>query len=108
MKYIITIIAPLFCFIISSCESNKLAPIEFGTVGIEYEIPNNGGNVFIEIKNRYNTTLKSDSLGFQPSGRYLYSWSNADESFYEGVYFIYLYLDNELLGDIRVMHLSDY
>jgi len=78
MKYILTIIATLFCFTLSSCESNELARIEFGTVGIEYE-----------IKNRYNTTLKSDSLGFQPSGRYLYSWSNADESFYEGVYLFF-------------------
>lgn len=108
MKFTITIIAIIYCFTLLSCESNKLAPIEFGTVRIEYEIPYNGGDVFIEINNRYNTTVKSDSLGFQQSARYSYPWSIAEENCYEGVYFFYLYLNGELLGDIRVIHVIDY
>ncbi|MBT4177927.1 MAG: hypothetical protein HOC46_07070 [Candidatus Marinimicrobia bacterium] len=105
MKYIIIIISILLCFLLSSCESNELAPIEIGTVAIEYAIPQNGGNVFIDIQNRYTTSVKTDSLGYQESGRYLYSWSNQDENFYEGVYFIYIYLDGELLYDAKSLFL---
>lgn len=108
MKHLFTISFLIFCFILPSCKGTDLEPIEFGGIHIEYEIPQNGGNVFIDIQNRYTTSVKTDSLGYKESGRYLYNISNQDENFYEGVYFIYIYLDDEIIVDGRRFFQVDY
>jgi flagellar hook assembly protein FlgD len=102
----------LICSIVifMSCDSNVLNPVETGSVGISFKIPEEGNGI-LEIENRYDTIVKSIDLGILSPGTYLQGWDFTDNDgnyVNEGIYFIYIYLDDEPIYSGRQILVFNY
>jgi len=99
--YRLTILPLIIGFILflSSCESTPLEPLETGTVTFQYSLDNEG-YVVVKITNRYNSVIKSFEEGIQPAGEYKIVWDTTDNRgnrIFEGIYFLSVYVDDEIL-----------
>jgi|GEM_PF-3426168 hypothetical protein len=98
----------IFCIIfLSGCTSNKLEPTEPGAVWIGFSIPNKS-DVSLKIKNRYKTNVRTFDFEDSLPGFYRIQWDlKTDEGNYvmEGIYFVFIYVNNELIHPQRKLTL---
>ncbi len=95
--------------IIMSCKSNVLEPVHGEKLNFFYKIAE-GGNVLIEIENRVNEVVRSFELGHLPNGHYQQGWEYTDNNgnpIVEGVYFIYIYVDEEPINSGLTILIAD-
>ena len=87
------------CLVLFGCETTVLESLETGTVKIQFSLERES-YVIVEIKNRYNSVVRSFDEGIIPPGQHEIIWDTTDNNgdrIFEGIYFIFIFVDGELL-----------